>query len=139
MRWSYKTVHYEFKKEGLLGSAFLDESEMEKSLNEYGKAGWELVSVLDATDGVIAVFKQPFALEEEFSVIDKPVKRKKPSVATFWSEPEGGEEPNSDDQVLVVDDGAVDEIDEYEVIEESRTVESNNSGSDDDVGAIRIE
>ena len=61
MRWSYKTVHYELKKEGLLGSAFLDESEIEFSLNEYGRAGWELVSTLETMDGVIAVFKQPLS------------------------------------------------------------------------------
>ncbi len=63
MRWSYKTVHYELKKDGLLGSAFLDESEIETSLNNYGKAGWELVSLLETLDGVTAVFKQPLSLE----------------------------------------------------------------------------
>ena len=63
MRWSYKTVHYELKKEGLLGSAFLDESEIEFSLNEYGRAGWELVSTLETMDGVIAVFKQPLSTD----------------------------------------------------------------------------
>ena len=58
MRWSYKTVHYELKKEGLLGSAFLDAPEIELSLNEYGRAGWELVSTLETMDGIIAVFEQ---------------------------------------------------------------------------------
>ena len=62
MRWSYKTILYELKKEGILGSAFLDESEIELSLNQYGKAGWELVSMLETMDGVIAVFKQPLDL-----------------------------------------------------------------------------
>lgn len=59
MRWSYKTVLYELKKEGLLGSAFLDESEVEQSLNEFGASGWELISMLETRDGIIAVFKQP--------------------------------------------------------------------------------
>lgn len=59
MRWSYKTVLYELKKEGLLGSAFLDESEIEQSLNEFGTTGWELISMLETRDGIIAVFKQP--------------------------------------------------------------------------------
>ena len=59
MRWSYKTVHYGLKNEGLLGSAFLDESEIELSLNDYGKAGWELVTILETQEGLIAVFKQP--------------------------------------------------------------------------------
>jgi len=63
MRWSYKTIHYELKKEGLLGSAFLDGPEIELSLNQYGKAGWELVSMLETMDGVIAIFKQPLDLE----------------------------------------------------------------------------
>jgi len=58
MRWSYKTVHYELKKEGLLGSTFLDEAEIEESLNEFGHAGWELISLLEVKDGLIAVFKQ---------------------------------------------------------------------------------
>ena len=61
MRWSYKSVLYELKKEGLLGSAFLDESEIEQSLNEFGAAGWELVSMLETRDGIMAVFKQPLA------------------------------------------------------------------------------
>lgn len=59
MRWSYKTVRFGLKKEGLLGSAFLDESEIELSLNEFGKAGWELVSFMEVLDGLIGVFKQP--------------------------------------------------------------------------------
>lgn len=59
MRWSYKTVHYDYKKEGLLGGEFLDEAEMEESMNEYGRAGWELVSLLEVQEGLIATFKQP--------------------------------------------------------------------------------
>lgn len=77
MRWSYKTVHFSLKKEGLLGSAFLDESEIEISLNNYGKAGWELVSFTEVSDGLIAVFKQPFAQGlsqlEEFDQPDETV------------------------------------------------------------------
>jgi len=60
MRWIYKTVHYQLKKEGLLGPSFLDESEIEESFNEYGKAGWELVSTMEIRDGILAIFKQPF-------------------------------------------------------------------------------
>lgn len=58
MEWRYKTTHYAVKKEGLLGGSFLDEEEMEASLNDYGEKGWELVSLLEVRDGVIAVFKQ---------------------------------------------------------------------------------
>jgi hypothetical protein len=59
MRWSYKNVHFDFKKEGLLGGTFLDEAEIEQSMNEFGHAGWELVSLLDVHDGLVAIFKQP--------------------------------------------------------------------------------
>lgn len=58
MEWRYKTVHYAVKKDGLLGGSFLDEEEMESSLNECGEQGWELVSLLEVRDGVVAVFKQ---------------------------------------------------------------------------------
>jgi hypothetical protein len=61
-RWCYKTVHYELKKEGILGDVFLDESEIEESLNEYGRAGWELVSFMEIHGGLIAIFKQPIIL-----------------------------------------------------------------------------
>ena len=63
MRWGYKTIQYGLKKEGLLGSSFLDEAEMEQSLNEFGQAGWELVSLFALQDGLMAVFKQPLAIK----------------------------------------------------------------------------
>jgi hypothetical protein len=59
MRWSYKIVHYDYKKEGLLGGTFLDETEIEQSMNEFGHAGWELISLLEVQDGLMATFKQP--------------------------------------------------------------------------------
>ena len=62
MRWSYKTVHFELKREGLLGSSFLDETEVEEQLNNYGRSGWELISVIEVQDGIIAFFKQPLDL-----------------------------------------------------------------------------
>jgi len=79
MRWSYKTVHFSLKKDGLLGSSFLDEDEIELTLNEFGKSGWELVSLMEVSDGIIAVFKQPFGcglpdFEEESIEKDLPVR-----------------------------------------------------------------
>jgi len=47
MRWAYKTIHYGLKKDGLLGGSFLDEEEVEESLNDYGNSGWELISLLE--------------------------------------------------------------------------------------------
>ncbi|MBM9519898.1 DUF4177 domain-containing protein [Desulforhopalus vacuolatus] len=66
MRWSYKTVHYMMKKERLSGSTFLDEDEIETSLNEYGRAGWELVSVVETLEGLNAIFKQPLDERDDF-------------------------------------------------------------------------
>lgn len=63
MKWSYKTVHFELKKEGLLGGAFLDEAEIEEQLNDFGRSGWELISVLEVQDGIIAFFKQSLDLK----------------------------------------------------------------------------
>ena len=58
MKWSYKTVHFELKREGLLGGSFLDETEIEQQLNDFGRSGWELISVIEVQDGIIAFFKQ---------------------------------------------------------------------------------
>ena len=114
MRWSYKTVLYELKKEGLLGSAFLDESEMEQSLNEFGASGWDLVSMLETRDGIIAVFKQPLGRpthhpvdeeqeeeveEEEVRVLtisrQPPVSREREPIIREKEQPEEKSEPSS--------------------------------------------
>jgi hypothetical protein len=68
MRWGYKTIQYGLKKEGLLGSSFLDEAEVEQSLNEFGQAGWELISLFALQDGLMAVFKQPLAIKTAASI-----------------------------------------------------------------------
>lgn len=68
MRWSYKSVHYAYKKEGLLGGTFLDEAEIEQSMNEFGRAGWELVSLFEVHDGLMAIFKQPLDLPARQSI-----------------------------------------------------------------------
>jgi len=63
IRWRYKTIHVDLKKDGILGSPFLDEEELERSLCHYGQDGWELVTVLEVQDGLVALCKQPFAGE----------------------------------------------------------------------------
>lgn len=140
MRWSYKTVHFALKKEGLLGSTFLDESEVELSLNEYGRAGWELVTILETMDGIIAVFKQPlFSDSSPLFQID--------------SEKDGHSEvlqgKNSDfleekgDEAIVEKRTEVPVLDEFEVVEvdseEEEREDEESSYSEKDVGAIRIE
>lgn len=141
MRWSYKTVHYELKKEGLLGSSFLDESEVEISLNEYGKSGWELVSMLETMDGLIAVFKQPLSLSTEsfYPPIEKESedleKEDVLSNEQFVVEPLSTT-PNStyDDDVVLVED--------FDVVEEAETIpvkEKKGPATDVDMGSIVIE
>lgn len=62
MKWGYKTVHFELKKEGLLGGSFLDEAEIEEQLNDFGRSGWELISVIEVQQGIICFFKQPLQI-----------------------------------------------------------------------------
>ena len=120
MRWGYKTVHFELKKEGLLGSGFLDESEIEEELNEFGRNGWELVSVLEVQDGIIVIFKQP--LDHQTSV-SFPAPEQNSIAEALRSE---DEQPENQDEL-------VDSIEaEQQDIQEEDEKEST-------IGAIRIE
>lgn len=123
MSWIYKTVHYDLKKDGLLGGAFIDEVEMEESLNGFGKAGWELISMLEDRDGIIAVFKQP--LTKEY-------------VEHHVQETEQQEEVK--EQVLVDEPDQV--VQEHEDIHHPKSDEQpddETSESKERVGEIRIE
>jgi Domain of unknown function (DUF4177) len=145
MRWSYKTVHYDLKKEGLLGGTFIDESEIELSLNEYGKAGWELVSILETQEGLLAVFKQLIAIGHQSGEAEEGIVRSRMVVRPerqqdhrFAEEPEQPEEP---EKVKV---GRVREevvpVEEYEiVVEETQAKKRQEGESQDDIGTIRIE
>jgi hypothetical protein len=143
MRWSYKTVHYELKKEGLLGSAFLDESEMELSLNEYGKAGWELVSVIENMDGLVAVFKQPLSLENDVNFpVDQEEKHNNVQEIQPWEddsdmvvEAEPAEQPT---QYKFADKGVFSR-ESAEKIDSGVSSEGNSDTSQVDIGDIRIE
>ena len=144
MRWSYKTILYELKKEGLLGSAFLDEPEIELSLNQYGKAGWELVSMLETMDGVIAVFKQPLDLDTRSFI--SPAKSPERVVA-----PQKGLEKKTkaleaeldekiDSEKLDEDVAEAMLLDDFEVVEETvEETDAKPSKPPVDVGLIRIE
>jgi len=59
MRWQYRTLIFEFQKDGLLGDRYIDDEEMEKTLNEQGRAGWELVSATMVQDGLLTLLKRP--------------------------------------------------------------------------------
>lgn len=146
MRWSYKTVYYELKKEGLLGSTFLDESEVEMSLNEYGKAGWELVSLLETMDGVIAVFKQPLSLSSEDFFVPSVSDHEESVVEQTLEvdDQEELEEPTLPDEVVFEDQGIISDdavlLDDYEVVEEVNDSDVEESSEKKaDIGSIRIE
>jgi len=139
MRWSYKTVNYELKKEGLLGGSFLDESEVELSLNEYGKAGWELVSILEMQEGLIAVFKQPlsvgtqaphFSEEEENQYV--PFQQKNEVFHLERNSSKVGRKAERVESPAVP-------IDECEIIVDEQDEEEKPPPTKDDIGSIRIE
>lgn len=148
MRWSYKTVHYELKKEGILGNSFLDEPEIELSLNQYGKAGWELVSLLETIDGLIAVFKQP--LDLDMRSLSSPTRStEKIAPEKIVRSSRGTEEktqavtPRIEEEVdlEIVDDDMAEPIllDEFEVVEEKVKEAITKPKKPADAGSIRIE
>lgn len=65
MLWQYRTMLFEFTKDGLLGDKYVDDEEMEKTLNELGAQEWELVSVTLLQDGLLAFLKRSAQEEEE--------------------------------------------------------------------------
>ncbi len=60
MAWQYRTILFEFTKDGLLGDKYVDDEEVEKTLNELGAQGWELVNVVLLQDGLLAFLKMGF-------------------------------------------------------------------------------
>jgi len=58
-RWQYRTVLFEFQRDGLLGDRFLDDEQVAEWLNRAGGEGWELVSVCDVKEGLLLILKRP--------------------------------------------------------------------------------
>ncbi|MFN2353247.1 MAG: DUF4177 domain-containing protein [Desulfopila sp.] len=141
MRWCYKTVHFALKKEGFLGNSFLDEAEVEEALNDYGQSGWELVSIIETEDGVIAVFKQPLDPVGE-SVTPAQVMGYTPLMNTAAQEPAeefGGEDDLITEQDVIVDqDVSVDHRD-VDAEDGGDGVDDDEEEDDDDLYTIRIE
>ena len=63
MLWKYRTILFEFTKDGLLGDRYVDDEELERSLNELGALGWELVNVTLLQDGLLAILKHAAAAD----------------------------------------------------------------------------
>ncbi len=70
MNWQYRTILFEYQKDGLLGDRYIDDEEVEATLNEQGQSGWELVSVTQIKDGLLAFCKRP---EKKVSVKQQPL------------------------------------------------------------------
>ncbi len=83
MQWQYRTILFEFQKDGLLGDKYIDDEEVETLLNEQGARGWELVNVTMIQEGLLAFCKRAATtverelLQEE---IQRPVVIKKQMV-----------------------------------------------------------
>ena len=60
-QWQYKTIFFEFHKDGLLRDKYIDDEQVESVLNEEGAVGWELVTVSMVPEGMIAFCKRPLA------------------------------------------------------------------------------
>lgn len=64
-RWEYASVSFDTRS--FFGSPSLNGDAFGQKLDEYGRAGWELVSVFDMnrykgdTSEVVAVFKRPLS------------------------------------------------------------------------------
>jgi hypothetical protein len=58
VNWQYRTILFEYVKDGLLGDKYIDDEEVEKILNEQGEQGWELVGVTSVQEGLLSFFKR---------------------------------------------------------------------------------
>ena len=56
--WQYQTMLFEFQKDGLLSDKYIDDEEIENTLNDQGKVGWELVNVTPVQEGLLAFLKK---------------------------------------------------------------------------------
>ncbi len=76
MQWEYRTILFEFQKDGLLGDKYIDDEEVETLLNEQGARGWELVNVTMIQEGLLAFCKRvaiPAGREMQQEEIQHPV------------------------------------------------------------------
>ena len=58
VQWQYRTILFEFQKDGLLGDKYIDDEEVDALLNEQGARGWELVNVTLIQEGLLAFCKR---------------------------------------------------------------------------------
>jgi hypothetical protein len=132
MSWSYKTVRFDLKKDGILGSAFLDESEIEITLNEFGRVGWELVSFIEVQEGLLAVFKM---FNETFVKINRNAIIAEEEGQFVSDAPEPDQLRSSAHEVSSLEEEKVESV----ANDSSEVQNGAEESTDGDVGAIRIE
>jgi hypothetical protein len=64
MKWEYRIMKFEAKKNFFFGTNNIDAKAMHTKLNQAGQQGWELVTAMDTTDTagtifIIYTFKRP--------------------------------------------------------------------------------
>lgn len=74
MNWQYRTILFEFQKDGLLGDKYIDDDEVEEVLNQQGATGWELVGVSPVQEGLLSFFKRPIPTQASRPAPPKPAK-----------------------------------------------------------------
>jgi len=151
MLWQYRTILFEFTKDGLLGDRYVDDEEMEKTLNQMGQDCWELVDVSLLQDGLLAFLKRPVGQED--GVVESKVQvNVEDRVNQRRVEPQGcmdipvlsQEKRNSTNRPPI--SGRTPMVDEEDIDEEpvprsrfERTLHSRKERNDNDfVGGIRI-
>ena len=106
MYWQYRTILFEFQKDGLLGDKYVDDEEVEKILNEQGEQGWELVTVTAVQEGLLTFFKRVRSQSREQSINreEQPPAAAKPPVplrpASFPSPASGREAPGEEQRPM---------------------------------------
>ncbi|WP_456384451.1 hypothetical protein [Desulfolithobacter sp.] len=77
-RWVYRTILFEFQRDKLLGDKYINDEEVEKTLNEQGTRGWELVGVTTTQEGLLAICKRPDGLQADDEDHDAPASASEP-------------------------------------------------------------
>ncbi len=81
MQWQYRTILFEYHKDGLLGDKYIDDEEVEQTLNEQGAEGWELVGVTPVQEGLLSFLKRPRDFSDVGGHVPPPVHTEKPAAA----------------------------------------------------------
>ncbi|MCL2459255.1 MAG: DUF4177 domain-containing protein [Desulfobulbus sp.] len=141
MQWQYRTILFEFTKDGLLGDKYVDDEEMEKMLNQMGGQGWELINVTLLQDGVLGFLKKPVQQER---VIDEPVVAAPPAppsahpvIRSRSATPKASEPAPIPEWRLEPEPEPKIEVDPVRIAERPRTIGTRNDDADF-IGGIKI-